>query len=83
MWRAFLYQCKYGGFIQNFIKTRTGWQIFSRKSHQRNEYSVKITYNTKESADKAAFIMNVHNGKYTLETYKCGFCNGYHITNNK
>lgn len=75
-------------FIRNFFITRNAWGMFSKKSHwvfsstDPNIRKPKVKYNTKGSAEKAAKAMWNKTGKY-FSTYKCIFCDGYHIGRNR
>ena len=42
----------------------------------------KVTYNTKESALRAAESMSKKYNKH-FSTYKCLFCDGYHVGKNR
>jgi len=60
--------------------------MFSYKSHIRFKdgfwSTTKVTYNTLESAQKAATSMGKKHNKH-FSSYKCVFCDGYHIGRNK
>lgn len=43
---------------------------------------LKVMYNTKDSALKAAESMNKKHNKH-FSVYKCVFCDGYHLGKNK
>lgn len=69
--------------FRNFFITRNAWGMFSIYSHQRADNGkLKVMYPTKESALRSAQSMgkkkNVH-----FSTYKCIFCDGYHIGKNR
>lgn len=68
---------------KNFVITRNAWGMFHKNSHIRQDSGkVKIMYNTKKSAIKAAVSMNK---KYTdshFAQYKCVHCDGYHLGKN-
>jgi hypothetical protein len=73
---------KYQGFKEFFI-SKNGWGIFSKNSHiNQHTGGNKVCYNTEASAQKAAASMNKKYGG-NLVPYKCAFCDGYHIGNNK
>lgn len=68
--------------FRNFVITGNAWGLFSIRSHQREDGKLKVKYNTKASAQKAAESiknkMNMH-----LSVYKCIFCDGYHLGKNR
>ena len=69
-------------FIRNFFITRNAWGMFSPWSHTNKTGKSKVMYNTKKSALKAAEKMGQKHGKH-FSTYKCVFCDGYHIGKNR
>ena len=70
-------------FFYNFFISKNAWDAFSINSHIRGDnHQPKVTYNTKESALKAAESMSKKYNKH-FSTYKCLFCDGYHIGKNK
>lgn len=81
MVKAFLFQCKHHGFIKAFFIDKNGRGIFSKNSHY-SKGKEKVKYNSLESAIKASKAINKKYGSNT-EAYKCGFCDAYHIGNNK
>lgn len=67
----------------NFFVTRNAWGMFSINSHQRADNGkLKVMYPTKESALKSAQSMEKKKGVH-FSTYKCVFCDGYHIGKNR
>lgn len=67
----------------NFFISRNAWGAFSKWSHIRGDTNVpKVTYNTFESAKRAADKMSEKYGKH-FSTYKCLFCDGYHVGKNR
>jgi len=72
--------------ITNFLKGELYdrfHQRFSKKSHiRRDNGQLKIMFNTRESAIKAANSMKTKTGK-DFSPYKCVWCDGYHIGKNK
>lgn len=67
----------------NFIVTRNAWGMFYISSHQRQDNGkLKVMYNTKESAQKAADSMKKKMNKH-FSVYKCVFCDGYHLGKNR
>ncbi len=73
-------------FLRNFFVTGNAWGMFSKASHEKqvNEHTVrlKVIYNSKESALKAAQAMSKKTGGY-FSAYKCVFCDGWHIGKNR
>lgn len=70
-------------FYSNFFVNGNGWGLFSVNSHiNRKTGSPKIVYNTVESAEKAAEILSKRYNT-DISAYKCVFCDGYHIGNNR
>jgi hypothetical protein len=70
-------------FLRNFFVTRNAWGLFYRNGSHIANYSgkPKVMYNTKESSLKAAASMSGKTGKY-FSSYKCLFCDGYHVGKN-
>lgn len=69
--------------FRNFFITRNAWGLFSINSHTRRDTGKsKVTYNTYESAKKAADSMEKKQGKH-FSVYKCIFCDGYHLGKNR
>ena len=69
--------------FRNFVITRNAWGLFSINSHQRQDNGkLKVMYNTKESALKAAESMKKKMNKH-FSVYKCIFCDGYHLVKNR
>lgn len=69
-------------FIKNFFITGNAWGLLSQRSHFRDTGTEKISYSTKKSALKAAEKMGQKNGTH-FSTYKCIYCDGYHIGKNR
>lgn len=70
-------------FLRNFFVTGNAWGMFHKHSHQRADTGQpKVTYNTKETAQKAAESMSRKQGKH-FSVYKCVFCDGYHLGRNR
>lgn len=68
---------------RNFIVTGNAWGMFSKNSHIRVDTGkLKMMYNTKTSAQKAAASMGKKKGTH-FSVYKCVFCDGYHIGKNR
>lgn len=68
--------------FHNFFISRNAWGAFSKWSHIRGDTNEpKVTYNTFESAKRAADKMSEKYGKH-FSTYKCLFCDGYHVGKN-
>jgi hypothetical protein len=68
--------------FRNFIITGNAWGMFSIRSHQREGSKLKVMYNTKESAVKAAKSMSQKQGVH-FSVYKCIYCDGYHLGKNR
>jgi len=67
----------------NFFISRNAWGAFSINSHIRGDTNQpKVTYHTLPSALKAAEKMSAKYGKH-FSTYKCLFCDGYHVGKNR
>lgn len=82
-WIWFTDQVKRKRAFYNFFISRNAWGAFSINSHIRaSTGQPKITYNTKESALRAAESMSKKYGKH-FSTYKCLFCDGYHVGKNR
>lgn len=57
--------------------------MFHKNSHQRMDTGkLKVMYNTKQSAEKAAVNMSKKLDKH-FSVYKCVFCDGYHLGKNR
>jgi hypothetical protein len=56
--------------------------MFHIRSHQREDGKLKVMYNTKASAQKAADSMKKKHDKH-FSVYKCVFCSGYHLGKNR
>ena len=69
-------------FLRNFFWTGNAWGLFSKYSHITKQGKPKVSYNTKVTALKAAKSMQIRNGGY-YSTYKCIYCNGFHIGRNR
>lgn len=70
-------------FWQNFFVNGNGWGLFSINSHiNKKTGQLKITYGSLESARKAAESLSRKYGR-DVSAYKCMFCDGYHIGNNR
>jgi hypothetical protein len=66
-------------FIRNFFITRNAWGLFHRNSHvAQGTGKPKVTYNTRVTALQAAQLMGARQGR-PFSTYKCVYCDGYHI----
>ena len=82
-WIWFKDQVKRKRFFHNFFISKNAWGAFSINSHIRySTQQPKVTYNTIESAKKAAEKMSQKYGKH-FSTYKCLFCDGYHVGKNR
>ncbi len=68
--------------FKNFFITGNAWGLFSIRSHQREDGKLKVMYNTKETAKKAADSMAKKMDKH-FSVYKCIYCDGYHLGKNR
>lgn len=69
--------------IKNFFITRNAWGLFHINSHiTQSTGNLKIKYNTKASAEKAAASMTKKYGGW-YSNYKCLHCDGYHVGKNR
>jgi len=67
---------------RNFFVTDNAWGLFSIRSHQREDGKLKVMYNTKDTAQKAANSMAKKMNKH-FSVYKCVYCDGYHLGKNR
>ena len=67
---------------RNFFITGNAWGMFSIRSHQRDDGKLKVMYNSKPTAQKAATSMGKKMGKH-FSVYKCIYCDGYHLGKNR
>ena len=83
LYKALKEQGPFKRVFRNFIITGNAWGMFHKNSHYRADTGQpKITYNTKQTAEKIAKIIeNKNNVHYSI--YKCIFCDGYHLGRNK
>ncbi len=66
--------------FRNLIATRSAWGAFSFYAHaRRSDGKSKIAYSSKAMAEKAASDMSKRYG-YPFTTYKCLFCEGWHVS---
>jgi hypothetical protein len=69
--------------FRNFFITGNAWGLFHINSHIRQDNGqLKVMYNTKESALKAAESLKKKRGVH-FSVYKCIFCDGYHLGKNR
>jgi len=69
--------------FRNFFITGNAWGLFHINSHIRQDNGqLKVMYNTKESAFKAAESLKKKRGVH-FSVYKCLFCDGYHLGKNR
>ena len=68
--------------FKNFFITGNAMGLFSIRSHQREDGKLKVMYNTKETAKKAADSMAKKMDKH-FSVYKCIYCDGYHLGKNR
>lgn len=74
-------QMPFSRFIKNLRKGHV-LGLFSKRSHLRSDGQPKVTYNSKETAQKSAQKMKEKNGTY-YSNYKCIWCDGYHLGRNR
>ena len=66
--------------FRNMFVNRFAWGAFSIYAHaKRSDGKSKISYKNKTKAEKAAFDMAKRYG-YPFITYKCLFCDGWHVS---
>ncbi len=58
-------------------ESHRGGDAFSEK--QRQACLAKNRYDTREDAEEA-IRTNTHAGRKTLRTYRCDYCDGWHLT---
>lgn len=68
--------------LTNFFVTGNAWGMFHKRSHYREDGKAKQSFPTLESAKKAAESMGKKYNKH-FSTYKCIFCDGYHLGKNR
>jgi len=69
--------------FRNFFITGNAWGLFHINSHRRGDtLKPKVMYNTKATALKSAEAMSKKH-KAHFSTYKCIYCDGYHIGKNR
>lgn len=79
---ALRYQLPIKRLFRNFFITGNAWGMFSINSHVRVDSGFpKIMFTSIESANKAARSMEQKRGG-VFSSYKCVFCDGYHIGKN-
>ncbi len=66
--------------FQNLVVNRSAWGAFSIYAHvKRSDGKAKISYKSKEKAEKAALDMSKRHG-HPFTVYKCLFCEGWHVS---
>jgi hypothetical protein len=69
--------------FRNFVITGNARGLFHKNSHFRGDTGeAKVMYNTKKTALKSAETMSKKRGTH-FSTYKCIWCDGYHIGRNR
>jgi len=68
-------------FVRNVWKGHV-FGLFHQRSHANESGKLKVMYNTKTSATKAAVAMTAKRGVW-FSNYKCIFCDGYHLGKNR
>lgn len=70
--------------LKEWFVTGNAWGIFSKNSHvSQRSGEEKICFPTESSALKAAVSLNRKNGTESMVCYKCVFCDGWHIGNER
>ena len=84
IWLVLKDQMPLSRFFRNFFITRNAWCLFYKEGSHIASYSraPKVMYNSKVSSLKAAENMKKKTGKH-FSSYKCLFCDGYHVGKNK
>lgn len=66
--------------FRNMFVNKSAWGAFSFYAHaKRSDGKSKIAYKNKAKAEKAAYDMAKRYG-YPFTTYKCLFCDGWHVS---
>ena len=66
--------------FRNMVVNRSAWGAFSIYAHaRRSDGKAKIAYTSKAEAEKAASDMAKRHG-HPFITYKCLFCDGWHVS---
>lgn len=78
---AFKDQLPFKRLLRNLFKGHL-FGLISKRSHLRENGDMKVRYNTKESAKRAAENMKKKNNKH-FSVYKCLWCDGYHLGKNR
>lgn len=68
-------------FVRNLLKGHV-LGLFYKRSHFNKDGSMKVKYNTKETATKSAQRMTEKHRKW-FSNYKCIYCDGYHLGKNR
>jgi hypothetical protein len=82
LYLALVDQGPFKRFFHNFFVTGNAKGLFYKRSHYRDDGKLKVMYNTKETAQKAADSMAKKMNKH-FSVYKCIYCDGYHIGKNR
>jgi len=83
--KAILFQLKEENAFRDIFITKNAFGIFSINSHinaHANTGKPKQMFKTEEGARKAAESLSKKYNTH-FSTYKCAFCEGYHIGKNK
>lgn len=67
--------------VRNLLKGHV-LGLLHKRSHQNESGKPKVSYPTKDSAQRAAQSMSKKRGLY-FSNYKCMLCDGYHIGKNR
>lgn len=82
VWLAIKDQGPWKRFLRNLFKGNLKGLIHIHSHINRSNFTPKVVYNTKASAEKAAVSMKKKTGNY-FSNYKCLHCDGYHIGKNQ
>lgn len=82
LYKALKDQGPFKRFFRNFFITGNALGLFFKRSHQNESGVLKVMYNTRVSAEKAANKMKEKHNKH-FSVYKCIFCDGFHIGKNR
>lgn len=83
IYKALRCQLPLGRLLRNFFVNGNGWGLFSVNSHiNKKSGKPKVVYATYEEAKRSADALSRKYGG-DVSAYKCIFCDGYHIGNNR
>lgn len=82
LWLGLKDQMPLKRFLFNLLVTGNALGLFYKRSHYRDNGSPKQAFPKKDSALRAAASMEKKHGVH-FSTYKCIFCDGYHLGKNR